>query len=99
MGKAFISEAKANRGSTKSMAEAGPEEEEKAFGDPVCAECETGGVLETCDGCVRSWHVECLSHATPAAVAKARIETCDLTSCYQIDSSGCSMHASSLQWT
>jgi hypothetical protein len=29
----------------------------------VCAECETGGTLDTCDGCIRSWHGECLSLA------------------------------------
>jgi len=31
------------------------------LGEAVCAVCETGGTLDTCDGCVRSWHGECLS--------------------------------------
>ena len=37
------------------------EEEGSQLGDAVCAECESGGMLDTCDGCARSWHAECLA--------------------------------------
>lgn len=35
--------------------------EDEFVGEAVCAECESGGLLDCCDGCARSWHVECLS--------------------------------------
>ena len=45
-------------------------EAQPTFGESLCAECETGGVLDTCDGCVRSWHIECLNHSIIPAAAR-----------------------------
>ena len=39
------------------------ENEDDFFGEAVCAECESGGLLDCCNGCARSWHAECLYQA------------------------------------
>ena len=37
------------------------------LGDAVCALCESGGLLDTCDGCAQSWHAECIGSKVFAA--------------------------------
>jgi hypothetical protein len=56
----------------------GVENEEDFFGEAVCAECESGGLLDCCDGCARSWHAESLYQVTfidigPQVILRPRI--------------------------
>ena len=53
-----------SRASTSTM-------EDDSHFETICNECETGGVLDTCDGCCRSWHVECLAGTAMARASRA----------------------------